>query len=110
MKNFSTQEIKEIIKFAKELGATFIKIDGLEVGLDPATNSSDKVNELTYEEVSEIKEPTERWKFPVRKSRNKNSEKVPTHCEDCSEEMLPGNWGKPYCRSCYIERKERNGN
>ena len=86
---YTPEQIKEIILIAKQLGASKIKTEGLEVEFHHQ-NGQDMVNEKTLVKAPEKKDGD--W-----------------YCKKHQEDKIDGNWG-PWCRSCSDERKSANRN
>lgn len=79
-----------ILQKAKALGVVSLKLQGFEAAFD--------VQDAPMEQVEEEQEAPRR------------SEVRETHggCNKCGSGLIEGKFG-PYCHSCYVRRKEKNG-
>jgi hypothetical protein len=80
---YTAKEVVEILTKARELKVVSIKLEGFEAAFAPLIDGEDKNN---------IEEPP---------NNNENS------CDVCGSELTRSFYGrKPYCRTCYLKRKE----
>lgn len=97
MAKYSQKEVTEILKVAADLGVSEIRLEGLEV--------------IFSDKNTEKKTPNMHQNTPLLGADL--SKKSGGFCDNHKENFIEGQYG-PYCRTCYLERKEKtfkeNGN
>lgn len=93
---YTSREVMELLEKARALGVVTMKLPGFEASW-----------ELTPPTVS--KPPPQQHRHPALEAAARHGESGESFgtCEKHAEALIEGNWGKPYCRSCHLDRKEK---
>lgn len=101
--HYTAAEVVQILERARELGVTHLKIEGFEAtwGLEPrpAPDPAPLAHQVGWQDRGPRPEP-----------KSEGVRRAKLICSVCGSEKKQGKFGKPYCVSCYIAKKEsQNG-
>jgi len=103
---FTAAEVVQILERAKQLGVVQLKLEGFEAAWDlprvvaPAPSQAPEAPPVAA--AAAPPPPPPRTDEP-----RPNVRLVNEWCPDCRSQLEIGRYNEPYCKRCYMERKDR---
>jgi hypothetical protein len=107
---YSAADIVQILERAKALGVRQLKLEGFEASWDipqlpPVSAAAPPM--VDDGAAGGYRAPAAAPPPPRADGPRENVRLVKEWCPDCRSQMELGRWDKPYCKRCYMEKKDR---